>query len=499
MFKKNRMKYVNTRVWNTDSTFIFPELQPEDTDFIGTKANIGICFSGGGTRSATCTHGQLKALSYSGLLDNIGYISSVSGGAWAALPFTFLDEHWEDAHFFGAILEAEELTNDVLSSIDESNYLYTVTHAGLIDEAFKSWLTLATDETFSRAIGKVFLEHFNLNSRKKLFCNSTNQLNSILERNSQLNVDDFYIARPNRPFLIAGAAFLRYGRDDYLFEMTPWYSGIHSFYPKKRPWNANIGGGYIETFALDSKAPDSIENSTATVRLGTKRHRFTLSDVLATTGAAPSEVLHNIGLDDLGFPEFKYWSPRDIHKDKEYEIGDGGNIENLGILPLIKRDVKKIIMFVNTMKELSSSNPSQINKAIKQLFTPNDVNHIFDKNKLANLQEGLLSQLDKGEATIYKDTYSILANEHHGIQGGTTVEILWVYNHEYKNWTKKLPEEIRTKLKKHELSHFPHFKTFLENCPRFIDLDPIQANLLSHMSCAVVNDNIDIFKEFIIS
>ena len=199
-------------------------------------------------------------------------------------------------------------------------------------------------------------------------------------------------------------------------------------------------GDIIETFALDSKAPDSIENSTATVRLGTKRHRFTLSDVLATTGAAPSEVLHNIGLDDLGFPEFKYWSPRDIDKDKEYEIGDGGNIENLGILPLIKRDVKKIIMFVNTMKELSSNNPSQINKAITQLFTPNDVNHIFDKNKLANLQEGLLAQLHKGEATIYKDTYFILANEHHGIQGGSTVEVLWVYNHEYKNWTKKLPE-----------------------------------------------------------
>lgn len=119
MFEKNRMKYVNTRIWEANSTFVFPEQQTNHPDFIGSKGNVGICFSGGGTRSATCTHGQLKALSYAGLLDSVGYISCVSGGAWAALPFTFLDEHWEDSQFFGAILEPEELTNEVLVSINK--------------------------------------------------------------------------------------------------------------------------------------------------------------------------------------------------------------------------------------------------------------------------------------------------------------------------------------------------------------------------------------------
>ncbi len=497
MLGNNRMKYVNTRIWETKETFIFPEQQTDHPDFIGSKGNVGICFSGGGTRSATCTHGQLKALVHTGLLDHVGYISCVSGGAWAALPFTFLNKYWEDSHFFGNILEAGELTEDVLTSINKQNYLYTVTHAGILDHALKNWLNLATDETYSRAIGKVFLDHFNLNSRKKLFANSSNQVKDILERNNKLSANDFYTVRPHRPFLITTGALLRPGLHDYVFEMTPWYSGIYAFYPKGKTNSTDIGGGYIESFACDSGSPDTITEQTANVRIGSKKHRFTLSDVLGTTGAAPSEVLHNIGLKDIGFPEFKHWSARNGKKAKEYEIGDGGNIENLGILPLIQRDVKKIIVFVNTKKPLSVDNPSQINRAIKKLFKPGDVNHIFPKNQLQNLQNGLLERLSEGKATIYKDLYTVLKNKHHSIKGGNTVEVLWVYNHNYLNWQKKLPEEIFKKYGKRKLSNFPHFRTFLQNAPRFIDLDPIQANLLSHMSCSVVRDNLETFTEFI--
>ena len=497
MLKKNRMKYVNTRIWETNDTFIFPEQQADHPDFIGSKGNVGICFSGGGTRSATCTHGQLKALENSGLLDHVGYISCVSGGAWAALPFTFLNEHWEASHFFGTVLEPEELTEEVLGSINKRNYLYTVTHAGILDEAFKNWLKFATDETYSRAIGKIFLDHFHLNSRKKLFANSINHVKDILERNNKLEANDFYSVRQQRPFLIASGALLRPGSHDYVFEMTPWYSGIYTYYPKGEVNSIDIGGGYIESFACDSDSPDNISDHTAYVRIGSKKHRFTLSDILGSSGAAPSEVLHNIGLDDIGFPEFKLWSVKSGTKAKEYEIGDGGNIENLGILPLVRRNVKKIILFVNTKKSLSINNPSQINSAIKKLFTPGDVNHIFPEAQLQDLQNGLLARLAEGKATIYQDSYTVLANDHHSIKEGNVIEVLWVYNNDYLSWQEKLPNEILQKLGKGKLSNFPHFATFMENAPRVIDLDPIQANLLSHMSCSVVRDNLEVFTNMI--
>ena len=129
------------------------------------------------------------------------------------------------------------------------------------------------------------------------------------------------------------------------------------------------------------------------------------------------------------------------------------------------------------------------------MFKTGDVNHIFPENQLQNLQNGLQARLTEGKATIYKDSYPVLTNEHHGISEGSMVEILWVYNHHYMSWQEKLPEAVVNKLGKGKLSNFPHFATFLENSPRFIDLDPIQANLLSHMSCSVIRDNIDIFSE----
>ena len=498
-FKRNRLKYVNSRIWETTDTAIFPE-QESGPDSMGEKAQIGVCFSGGGTRSATCTHGQLKALDELGLIDKIGYISCVSGGAWAVVPYTYLDDHWDDSHFFGPVIEPEKLSLDALNAVNERNYLYTVTHAGIADEMLKQWAKLATDETFSRVIGDVFLDRFGLNSKKKFFAYTENHLNDILTRNKNMTADDFYTVRKGRPFTIASGAILRPGAKDYLFEMTPWYTGVHKFYEKGGSRNRDVGGGYIESFAVDSDSPDSVDEQVANVRLGSRRHRFTLSDVIGTTGAAPSEVLNNIGLKFVGFPEFKHWPVKDAvnAKAKEYEIGDGGNIENLGILPLLKRGVERIVVFVNTRAPLSLNNTDKINKSVTELFEKNHVNQVFDPISLLRLKTGLLERLREGKATIHSDNYTIVKNEHHGISGGNQVKILWVYNQNYKNWEERLPSEVSNKIgigKK--LSNFPHFATFEENFPKVIDLHPVQANLLSHMSCSVVMDNADMFSEII--
>lgn len=38
------------------------------------RASVGVCFSGGGTRSLTASLGQLRALRALGLLDRVSYI-----------------------------------------------------------------------------------------------------------------------------------------------------------------------------------------------------------------------------------------------------------------------------------------------------------------------------------------------------------------------------------------------------------------------------------------
>src|SRR5438093_198349 len=56
---------------------------------IVTGDDLGIAFSGGGTRSATATLGQLRGLQSNGWLQRVRYISGASGGAWAAIVFTY--------------------------------------------------------------------------------------------------------------------------------------------------------------------------------------------------------------------------------------------------------------------------------------------------------------------------------------------------------------------------------------------------------------------------
>ena len=71
------------------------------------RKSIAVCFSGGGSRALTCAWGQLlglgalKDLSGKPLLDEVRYISSVSGGSWAAVLYTFLPETVTYAAFLG--------------------------------------------------------------------------------------------------------------------------------------------------------------------------------------------------------------------------------------------------------------------------------------------------------------------------------------------------------------------------------------------------------------
>ena len=53
------------------------------------EADLGIAFSGGGTRSASATVGQLRGLEQNGWLSRVRYMTAVSGGSWAAVPYTY--------------------------------------------------------------------------------------------------------------------------------------------------------------------------------------------------------------------------------------------------------------------------------------------------------------------------------------------------------------------------------------------------------------------------
>jgi len=91
---------------------------PTITHADGNRKNIAVCFSGGGSRALTCAWGQLIGLntlkdgSGKPFLDEVRYISSVSGGSWAAVLYTFRPEKFTDAEFLGNSYNPSQLYYD---------------------------------------------------------------------------------------------------------------------------------------------------------------------------------------------------------------------------------------------------------------------------------------------------------------------------------------------------------------------------------------------------
>ena len=323
----NRLKHVTTRLWPTKNNFKFPELHDAELklEHIIDRPNVGVCFSGGGTRSAAATLGQLRGLRELGLLENIRYISSVSGGSWTATPFTYLPDDWNDSTFLGPVIPPSKIALGALKETDRNSMAHAISNSVILDDFIEHAARFAGDETYSRAVGDSFLLPFGLDSMKRFFTQDCASIKAICDRNSNMENGDFYTTRPNRPFLIINGTLLRSENPDTKpkaihFEFTPLYVGSYTLHKKAGSGGLDIGGGYLEPFAFDSDSPDKSGTSNIhRVRLGRNKHRFTLSDAIGTSGAAPAKTLDKLGIDWVGFPEFKHWPATSVATTKSKE------------------------------------------------------------------------------------------------------------------------------------------------------------------------------------
>ena len=509
----SRLKYVNCRTWDTTTNqFKFPEYNDSEfkQDYLSDRPNVGVAFSGGGTRSASATLGQLRGLDSLGLLENIRYLSCVSGGSWTCVPFTYLSPHIPDETFLGEMVEPRDVTQKYLKDLDKNSFAYAISNTLISDDFIEHAIRFGGDETYSRAIGETFLEPADVGSRKRFFTMNDQSISAIIKRNRNMRNEDFYTVQSGRPYLIACATLLRQNNPPprpkkIHFEFTPLYVGAHVRHLEAGSRGQEIGGGYVEPFGFDSDAPEK-ESSTGvlTVRLGRTKHRLTLSDVVGTSGAAPAEILDKIGLDFLGFPEFKHWPVNNATaaRAKEYEFGDGGHLENLGIMPLLKRQVKRIVVFINTKSRLQvTGNSVKINSAIPPLFgkgnDPTKPNQVFPESDYQDLADGLWKAKQDGRTVMHRKEYQVQSNDHYGVVGGWSVTVLWVYNERVPEWEKMLPKSIREMVGSGALGNFPHYLTFFQNPPTIIDLSALQVSTLAHLSCWNVVSNESEFKEML--
>jgi hypothetical protein len=335
-------KQQTAKIWPaTISTneYVFPEdqlLAPELLE----KGDFGIAFSGGGTRSAAATMGQLRALKHLEMLDKVGFVSALSGGSWTVIPWIYLPEDYTDEEFLGAYYEPEKLTREIVNCkgntvdgecIGHGSMTRVISSSHITRKMLFEWLTLSRDESYSRAVGKIFLKPFGIYSPNQSFSWDDNTAQRIADQNPA-SIDKSMLVIPEhrgRPYPIVNATFIPSvdGRvaSIYPLEITPHYVGsrfetkvmgpfkkVLIGKQKCKNFNQSIGGGYVDAFAYDSKTlispenkqRDSSDGSYPVIVQKTKDQQwFSLADAIGASGAAPQETLQNRQgqVFDLGF------------------------------------------------------------------------------------------------------------------------------------------------------------------------------------------------------
>ncbi len=544
---------LRTLVYPSTQQPVFQELQIDR--YSPASHPIGVCFSGGGPRAMTAGMGQMRGLMQTPLYPSIGAISCVSGGSWFGAIFTFASPSVSESVLMGQYRQPGDITLDNAAMLAETNLAFGLTQInnGLVTKSLTESVLhgVPGNRLWARLINDGMLGNVDINDVNKFFSMDGNSVARIVQNNTPgLTASDFYVMRKDRPFFLACATQV-YPVSDHLimrqFEYSPLYAGTPQFFPSGGSPNGAFGGGYVQNFAFDSSNPQK-PDAKGLVTVDAPLHRFTISDVMGSSGAAPGSILDAHGFPSL-FAEFHYWDPRDAGAVpdptvEKMSIVDGGDLENTGIVALLRRQYPVIVVCVNTSAPMTAAMTTDkglyegIDYQITSLFGYNppetqatrEVRHpvrkhgqpqsaeplvsvpaeqqapnvlklsipqqpiqVFPQADWPAVRDGLKKALAAGgpvytisEHQIYdKNPFAISPYPNNG-----KVKVVWLYNQRIAQWVSQLQPDVAAFLdstKKTEfMANFPNYDTVNQNSDilgikELLMYTPRQINLLADM------------------
>jgi hypothetical protein len=574
---------LKTRYWQIASNDYLQKDEPTfpETALLKDRLDLGIAFSGGGTRSATASLGYLRGLQKLGWLSRVKYVSAVSGGGWAAIPFVYSKQPLDE--FLGTYQSPDQLVLADVKTIARGGLGLAIAKSSLVSGSIREgtaiylnirervqdapnpllkeivWLTNRLrreggrdDKTYARMLGSIFVSDslVEKGASSGLFSWNTHTIADMMTLNPG-KLPQFVVPHaatpagqpattgPDRPFLIAGGTLVS-ARKDYQYpllmpvEYTPMYVGVRQTF-------GLFGGSYVWPWAYDPLAlgpatPDSADGRNAStsgvidVKVDFSRRTFSLADIAASTGAAPEiPALQGFGLDEpfksrltiaaTYFPHFRHYGihdPNRVMLTDSIAHGDGGGIENLGVMPLLARHVHNVIAFNNTSEPCVEKNSD-----MQALFLPaiaadvtSDMrgNQVFATEKWEEVKNAIVALREAGQPQVYCGVdWTVLPNRRYNIRGYDHVNICFVYNASSAVWetllgksaglldllrdpkaTNAPPDACRaagTSQASKLLQNFPYFATFEQNKPHLIQLTVPQVNLYTNLTAwTIAND-----------
>ncbi len=520
----------STRVWATDRPgALYPERSHPS---VTPPALTGVCFSGGSTRSYAATVGHLRGLTESGLISRVGYISAVSGGAWAATPYTYYaGAAGSDVELLGRHQEPESMSAAALDVVESHQLGYAATRdLGRAIVVAQSGGGVTPDRVWSNAVGQMFLEPFGLDdpAHPTGFTLNDDTAREIYQRNPHLRDTALRTtwSRSHRAYLLVHST-LNWPPDtpdDWPsqrvgFEYAPLGVGAsasHTF--RSGTDRVRVGGGFVEPFAFGGGPPRGDELG-GIVDVGQPDRILTLADMVGASSAftAPDR-------DPRSYPHADVWPVS--RGDAEPTVSsrqvftDGGDIENYGLIALLRRGVRGAVVFINSLWPLSldydptswpedldmvAPSQRQLDPFLAPLFgAPSSRfphNRVFPKADYPGVVTGLQEAKRRGDSVMTVTTHTVESSEWWGLEGGQEVTVCWVYGDRVDRWRDRLPPELRASVREAQagdpagpFARFPHYLTRGQNPGALIRLTAPQVNLLAHLSSWNVVTNRDTLR-----
>lgn len=526
---------------SASNQLVFPEAT---LGWLAARPPVALCFSGGGTRSMSACLGYYRGLLASGLLEHVRYISCVSGGSWASSIFVYYRKGpTNDAALLDLDLAAgsppSELGLARLSKpLPPTSMAAVITHN--LVRPIREGLARGVDGVWNHAVAKVYLEPFGLVDDEPLApCLDAATRDRILARPGNqgvpgLSAHNFILPREGRPFLVINACIIEPSEQGWRapkraasLQFTPLYVGspqpVELANPRRPEQAFAVGGGFVEPFAFGGAAPEVVgADHLARIPIDPLGldGRQTLRFAVGSSSAAYAAVADDIpGLDNDArlTPITPYWPvrTRDLVPAQSFDVGDGGILENFGLLAMLQRRVERAVVFINTNEPLDVDyRPFRDDKAIKSrnkidpslptLFgvaTPafgstRGHNTVFSFADYRKLVMALQDCKRRGRPLVVHQTLDVQANAWWGIAGGWQVEVVWVYLDRVRAWEDSLPRDTRDAIEAGNrkiaatgpLAHFPNYKTIGENPFKLVELTPTQVRASAALAEWVIGE-----------
>jgi hypothetical protein len=293
-----------------------------------TPGNVGVCISGGGSRSLSAGMGELRGLSAlqlngQSLLSQTRALSTVSGGSWVGVTFEFLPSGTSDAAYLneyvadpGRLVPTATTGHSPAETLDElpagnignsvNSDLFSI--PALAVEAFLLYKILRTplDFLWQTLMGAHILAPYGLYNPGRhalpasFFSWDAETLQSqVLDPNPQLKKEAAHLVasgqgHARRPFLICNTSmFLSEPTARFQplapVQSTAFMTGIVGSPTGTDANGRTPGGGGVTSFAFSSN-PTAVASPGVTVG---QQRQLSLTDIIGASSAAYADILRN--------------------------------------------------------------------------------------------------------------------------------------------------------------------------------------------------------------